>query len=113
MEPLRSAKILFLGEQDGDTERELKKQLSRCFFGSIHVSYAYLVHMSYSETPGVNVALGIFAKAANHIELLPCIEQVFRGLFHPTQHIDTVFLSETQLQEINKVAKPFYTAPAQ
>jgi hypothetical protein len=113
MERRRSAKILFLGEQDGDIERELKKQLSGCFSGSVHVSYAYLVRTSYSETPGVTVALCIFAKAANRTELLPCIEQVFRGLFHPTQHIDILFLSKVQLQEITKVAKPFYTASAQ
>ena len=113
MEPLRPAKILFLGEQDGEIERELKKQLSKCFAGSIRVSYAYLVRASYKETPGVNIALCIFANAANRTELLPCLEQVFRGMFHPTQHIDMLFLSEIQLKEINQVAKPFYTASTQ
>ena len=61
----------------------------------------------------MNVSLCILAKGANPTELLPCIEQVLRGLFHPTQHIDILFLSEAQLEEINKVAKPFYTASAQ
>lgn len=113
MDQLRTDNILFLGEQDGDIERELKKRLAGCCSNSIHISYAYLVRASYKETPGVNVALCIVAKAESRIDLLPCIEQVFRGLFHPTQHMDILFLSEIQLQEINKVAKPFYTAPAQ
>jgi hypothetical protein len=110
MESRKSAKIVFLGEQDGKVERELKQQLSECFSGSIHVSYAYLVRSSYEETLGVNVTLGIFAKSSNCSELIPCFEQVFRGLFRPTQHLDILFLSESQLQEINEVAKPFYTA---
>jgi hypothetical protein len=113
MEPLKTARVLFLGEQDGEIERELKKQLSGCFSRSILVSFAYLVRTSYKETPGANVALCILAKTANRTELLPCVEEVFRRLFHPTQHMDTLFLSEAQLQEINKVAKPFYTASAQ
>jgi hypothetical protein len=113
MEPLKTAQILFLGEQDGEIERELKEQFSGCLSGCIHVTCAYLVRVSYKETPGANVALCIFAKTENRAELLPCIEEVFRRSFHPTQHMDTLFLSEAQLQEINKVAKPFYTASAQ
>src|SRR5271156_898878 len=101
MAQIRTDKILFLGEQDGEAERELKRRLSECFSSSIHVSSAYLVRASDRETPGVNVALGIHAKTANSTILLPCIEQVFRGLFHPTQHMDIFFLSDVQLQEIN------------
>jgi SseB protein C-terminal domain len=103
---------LFLGEQRGDVERELKKRLSEYFSRSTSVSCAYLVRASYKETPGINIALCILAKLQSRNELLPAIEQVFGGLFHATQHMDILFLSKVQLQEINKVAKPFYTASA-
>jgi hypothetical protein len=113
MEPLKTSRILFLGEQDGEIERELKRELSGYFSSHVGVISAYLVRVSYKETPGVNVSLCVSAEASNRAELLPRMEEVFRRLFRTTQHMDILFLSQSQLSVINEVAKPFYTASTQ
>ena len=112
METIQTGPILFLGDQDGKTEQELKKQLSGCFSTNAGVESAYLMRVSYETTFGPHVALCINSKASNHSELLRYIGDVFHRLFHATQHMDILFVSESQLAAIDKVARPFYTASA-
>jgi hypothetical protein len=112
MEKIQTARMLFLGEQDGSTEQELKSQLWGCFSSHAGVISAYLLRVSYEATPGPHVALCINSRASNRAELLPCIEKVFRKMFRATQHMDILFVSEQQLAAIDQVATPFYTASA-
>jgi hypothetical protein len=109
MEPWKiTKKILFLGEQDGAIERELKAKLTDCFTSKQTVSSAYLVRVSYEEAPGPLVALCIRCGEKPDMELVECAGKVFSSLFNPREHLDILFLSETQVAEIEKIAQPFY-----
>jgi len=94
-------------------EQELKSELSGCFSNHASVFFAYLARVSYIEKPGVNISLCIFSETPDRRVLLPCIEDIFRKRFHATQHMDIIFLPQSQLSAINEVAKPFYTASTQ
>jgi hypothetical protein len=112
MEPWKiTKKILFLGEQDGAIERELKARLTNCFTSQQIVSSAYLVRVSYEEAPGPLVALCIRSGEKPAMELIECASKVFSSLFDPREHLDILFISETQVAEVEKIAKPFYAAP--
>lgn len=110
---LKTAKIQFLGEQDGLPERELKRALMGCLAScGSQVAVAYLMRVSYVETPGVQIALCMRVEESDCAELMSCIGNVFRRLFGATQHMDILFLSEVQHEAIDKVAEAFYTASA-
>jgi hypothetical protein len=111
MEPWKiTKKILFLGDQDGVIERELKARLTNCFTSKQTVSSAYLVRVSYEEAPGPLIALCIRCGEKPAMELAECSGKIFGSLFDPREHLDILFLSEAQVAEIDKIAKPFYAA---
>jgi SseB protein C-terminal domain len=111
MDDLKVSRVLFLGEQDGPVERQLKtKLIEHCFVSQGSVSSAYLARVSYQDTPGVTVALSLWGGKENAAAILECIGTAFRPLFRATEHLDTVFLDELQRQAVDKVAKPFYVA---
>ncbi len=110
MEALRTKRVLFLGEQDGVGERELKAKLSECFSVDGGVESAYLARVSFAEVPMSQVALCLKGGEEQVPALVECVGKTFKKLFKTTQHLDIFFLSEAQLKEITLVAKPFYTA---
>ncbi len=103
--------VIFLGEQDGQVERELKAALAD--FLPVHrtISLVYLARVSYRETPGSGVALCLRGGSEDAPVLVAGIGEVFKKLFNPTQHLDILFLSDSQVSELERVAKPFYTVP--
>jgi hypothetical protein len=111
MEDLKTSRVLFLAEQDGPVERELKTNLiENCLISHRSVSSAYLARVSYEETPGSTVALCLWGGIGNSAAIVECVGATFRRQFNVTQHLDVLFLDELQLQAIDKVAKPFHVA---
>jgi hypothetical protein len=108
MNRLRAQKIIFLGEQDGAIEQELKNVLSRYLSGIPNVSAAYLARVSYAESPQPKVALCLSGGSEDALGLVTSIQGLFSKRFSATQSLDILFLSEPQLTVINFVAKPFY-----
>lgn len=109
---MKTIHVLFLGEQDGAAERELKGKLVTCFSIVDEVRAAYLVRVSYTETPSPQIALCLRGGTERTAELTECIGKTFTSLFKTTEHLDILFLSETQLAEIERVAKPFFSQSA-
>jgi hypothetical protein len=109
VQSIRTARILFLGEQDGAIERELKAELSNCLVADGCVSSAYLAQVSYGDAPGQHVALCLRGQGPDAARLIARIEAIFRRRFNATQHLDIVFLSKAQMSEIKRVATPFYS----
>jgi hypothetical protein len=107
MFPVKTKRVLFLGEQDGVAERELKAKLVECLSGKNGVQAAYLVRVSYAEVPEPQVALYLSGGDEQAHALVECVGQAFSGLFKTTQHLDILFLSHTQVVEVQRVAKPF------
>jgi hypothetical protein len=110
MESIKTQKAIFLGEQDGPTERSLKTELAKFFVLNQEIISAYLARVSYAEVPGSQIALCLKGGEQNAQELVQGIGKVFSRLFNPMQHLDILFLSEIQLESIERVAKPFYSS---
>ena len=108
MDSIHSKRVLFLGEQDGSVEQQLKEQVISCFSSIGGVASAYLVRVSYAETNAPFVALCLAGDKTKHRTIAECIGGVFKALFAPTVALDIVFLSSLQVAEIEKVAKPFF-----
>jgi len=100
--------VLFLGEQDGPHERDLKSELSRLFIEMPSVRLAFLTRVSYRDSPAINVALCIYGSVSDPQSIVATVSAAFRGLFGATQHLDIVFLSNKQLEQIAMVANAFY-----
>ena len=108
VEPFRTQRILFLGEQDGPTKRALKNALNFYLNESGLVRAAYLLRVSFSEVSGVNIALAIYPKTDSASTIASGAAEVFKRLFNPTEHLDILFLDEELKSQADKVAKPFW-----
>ena len=108
MDAHRTQGILFLGEQNGKGESAFKSALCELFTRNPVVEAAYLVRVSFHETPVPQVALCMRGGEQNASSLVSSVGGVFKGIFSTTQHLNVVFLSPAQVVEIGKVAKPFY-----
>jgi len=119
-----TAGITFVGEQSGAAEDQFKRALAARFAEDPRVRRAYLVRVAY-PTPGPQRATDENRGregSAPPIEVLLCVaapEDVtivnvvgdeFRKLFHATQHMDTLFLTDEYEREVARVARPFYSA---
>jgi hypothetical protein len=109
MQTTQTKKVLFLGEQDGIGERELKTKLAECFSIDDGVESAYLARVSFAEVPMPQVALCLKGGKDKAAALVECAGRVFSKLFKTTKHLDILFLSDAQVTEITRVAKPFYS----
>ncbi len=108
MQSFRSKRVIFLGEQDGAPEQDLKAALISCLAKSKEVKAAYLTRISLIETPGSKVALCIYPRIDSPDAMLQCIGATFGKLFSTVEHLDILFLEDQQLIEANKVAQPFF-----
>jgi hypothetical protein len=108
MESLKPTKIVFLSEQDGPVERQLKQRFILHFSRGIEVSLAYLARVSYNDAANPFVAVCVLADRSKSREIATDIGEIFRKLFNISQSLDIFFLSETQVLEIDRVARPFY-----
>jgi len=113
LKPFRTKKIVFLGEQDGPAERELKFKLAECLSSYENVDSAFLARISLREISTPQVALCLNGGENNALELVECVGKVFGRLFKTTQHLEVVFLTKEQLEEIKRVAKSFYPSLCQ
>jgi len=100
--------VIFLAEQDGQTERELKAQWLELFERNIYLHSAFLVRVRYSNSQGVYVALCLDIGRADP-ELVRGVGLVFHQMFGAHEHLDVMFLTPEQKLQIGRVAKPFYT----
>jgi len=108
MEKINIKRVLFLGEQSGTAESELKDGFRHCFASDNRIELAYLVRVSYANTPIPQIALCLKGNK-DAISSLECAGKFFTTTFGAKEHLDMFFLSEAQLIHIARVAKPFYS----
>ena len=106
-EPFRSRRVIFVGEQDGPSECELKAQLAQVFAAQ-NVSRAYLarVEVDYKGSPAQSVALCLRAEADER--LVQKVGEIFASMFGKDVHMDIMFVSELQEAELAKCCRPFF-----
>jgi len=118
----RTGGVRFLAEQIGPAEDQFKSALTKRFPSDARIRRTYLVRVSYptsgpqrakeenrgpdgSATP-VEVLLCVVAP--EDLEIVEIVGEEFQKIFHTSQHMDTLFLTDAQEREVVKVARPFY-----
>jgi hypothetical protein len=105
----RIGRVIFIAEQDGDVERELKDRLVELFRSNSQLTEAYLVRVPYDNIPDIDVALCLrTALGIDDRTLVKAANTEFGKIFSNTQSLDILFLNPIQAQTISTVARPFY-----
>jgi len=107
-ERFRAPRVVFLVEQDGPPERELKSRLVELLVVQQSVSRAYLARVAYEGSPAESVALLLRAKAAPDESLLEKVGKIFTSLFGRHEHLDMMFINDVQEIELAKCCRPFF-----
>ncbi len=102
--------IRFVGEQDGPPERDLKSHLVDLFADEPTVRRAYLARVQYDDSQNWDVALCLAAREPDIPHINERIGRLFAGVFAKHMHLDVLFLSGAQEEEIAKVCTGFYRA---
>ena len=105
----RVASPRFVGEQDGPPERELKGRLCLLFGGEKGVYRAYLARVAYGDATSYSVALCIRAESATDIGLSEKAGKIFASAFATREHLDIIFITETQESELLCRCRPFFS----
>jgi hypothetical protein len=101
--------VQFVGEQDGEAERELKRGLVKIFEANREVERAYLARVRYiGASQGVGVALAIVAPKTRMEEIVASVNDVFRLMFNKGESLDILRLSAPTEQKVLKACKPFF-----
>ena len=107
-EELLVPEVHFLGEQDGIPEGELKDSFAQLFRESSSIKKAYLARVAYRDQTNVNVALCLLCTASFDKKLYSKIIKIFSSMFGPDEHLDIIFLKDSQESELTKVCLPFF-----
>jgi SseB protein C-terminal domain len=106
---LHASKVNFLREQDGPPERELKARLSEMFSAGQGIVKAYLVRVSYGDSPFESVALCLHSTAGPSLAVIENVGKIFGSLFGSREHLDTLFVSDAQENELAQRCRPFFS----
>jgi type III secretion system (T3SS) SseB-like protein len=105
---LRPRQIIFLSEQDGAVEQNLKTHLRAQFQCGLEIRKAYLARVRYESSNDQKVALCLVDDDVDRPAIVERIGTIFRGIFKTTESMDIVFLSAEQQKQIGSIAKAFY-----
>lgn len=103
--------IRFIEEQFGNTENELKGKLIALFECKNQIDQparAYLAKVEYKASRDINIALCIPVVNNGGPSLVNEIAIIFREMFGSHEHLDVIFIGETQERMLRKVCCPFY-----
>lgn len=116
--------ITFLSEKTGTAEDQFKTALGTRFATDRRIRRAYLVRVSYPD-PGPQrsrdenrgpegsadpVEVVLCVSAPEDVTIVEAVGEEFRKIFHASQHMDVMFLTEAQESDVARVAQPFYRA---
>lgn len=108
LEVIRVGVVKFLGEQDGDVERELKSALTP-LLAKHRVKRAYLCQAQEEKPSEKGIALCLAGR--RKMGLVREAAEVFRVRFRAEEHLDILFLDgKHQEAELSSVRRPFYVA---
>ncbi|MBI5650773.1 MAG: enhanced serine sensitivity protein SseB C-terminal domain-containing protein [Chloroflexi bacterium] len=100
--------IQFLGEQDGVPERQLKTKFINLFKKNDKIKTAFLAIVSYDDAKTYSIALCLDVPTGADEEIAKQIWKIFSSMFGTHEHLDIVFVSTHQVQQLLNVCKPFY-----
>lgn len=100
--------VTFVGEQDGEVERELKAGFVAELEAYPLVRRAYLAIVRYGASQELNVALCLFG-SPDDAQIVEACASRFQEMFNPEEHLDTLFVSVEQDRQLAQVCNPFLT----
>lgn len=110
MEVRKILEFRFLGEQDGEIERELKDKLIEIFRQYPTVLKAYLSQAIYDKEENSSVVLCLKTTVLDDKKLVKDISEIFSSIFGRDQYLDTVFINESQEKQLIEICSPFYSS---
>lgn len=102
-------RISFIGEQDGQIERQLKAKLAEFFQTEPQIISAFLARAHYGTLQETFVCLCLQRTGGDDRPTVDRIGRVFASIFAKTQHMDILFASDQQLRELRLVCRPFFS----
>jgi hypothetical protein len=110
-------RLKFIGEQDGPTERTLKDRFVEFFKREGEVRKAYLARITYEGSDSLSVALCLYAGSVERgltekakRDLVENVGKIFASIFGRQQHMDIMFVTKTQVTELDQCCRPFFDA---
>ena len=100
--------VKFVAEQDGASEQRLKSSLRNLFSSVPNVRTAYLARVDYGDPAAYEVALCVRTETPDE-SLIKTIGDVFADHFGSHQHLDILFLGDSQERDLIQVCQPFYS----
>lgn len=107
-EEIRAHEIRFLGEQDGPSERLLKDKLADFFRRDRSVTKAYLARVEFGEGKEASVVLALRTQFGPDKGMVEKVGAIFASVFNAKEHLDIMFLTDTQEAELTKACQPFF-----
>jgi len=107
-EEVRVSEIRFLGEQDGPPERLLKERLADFFRRDRSVSRAYLARVDFGEGKDASVVLGLRTQFGPDKGMVEKVGTIFADVFNSKEHLDIMFLTDSQEAQLARACKPFF-----
>jgi hypothetical protein len=105
--------IRFLGQQAGPSERLLERKLMECFSLNLEVRTAYLARVAYPDRPEVGVALCLGMRSGSpersQEALVKEVGSAFASIFNEREHLDIIFLNESQEAELAQICSRFFS----
>jgi len=104
--------LQFIGEQDGEPERELKRRIGNYLSSSSVSCRAYLARVKYSEEEdddeefSVSLCIGGIAPSDT---IISDVGKIFSAMFRTDEYLDVIYISERQEDTLKRVANPFYS----
>ena len=100
-------RIEFLGEQDGDVERDLKAALIGLFARFPSVRRAYLARVGFQPATAPSIAICLALEHPNQ-RIVREICDAFRPMFSSDAFVDVLFLTPEQEIDAARVCSAFY-----
>ena len=97
----------FLGEQDGEPERELKQKLTP-ILEEARVKAAYLAIADYRDGSPPSVVLCLRSDKGADAVIVAQIGKVFAEVFNAKEHLDVLFMDSRKESAVRAVCSAFY-----
>lgn len=100
----------FVAEQIGVPENQFKKSIVGLFRDQNRLLRAYLAQVEYGEEKDSNVALCVVSESGEDEKLANNIALVFRRMFGSHEHLDILFITDSQETQLRKMCCPFFSS---
>jgi hypothetical protein len=100
--------IRFVGEQDGPSEHDFKRDISILLGTRKDVRSAYLAIADYSDGLPLKVVLCLRLEKGEDKKLLRQVNKIFAKMFSHTESLDVLFLDEAEESCLKRICLPFY-----